>query len=273
LQVFIVRDGKVAWQYTHPKPEGRQGGGEISDAAYLPDGNVIIAYQYGVAIISPEKKVVWETKAEPGCEIHTAQWLGNNRVMYVQNGDPAKLRVVNTQSGAVEKELTLATGNPKSVHLQFRRARVLHAGEMGETFLIGHMDLNKVVEYDGDGKELWKVEIPSPWSALRLKNGNTLIASNRNFVREVDAKGETVWEFRQADVPEYRIFGTQTAVRLANGNTIINNWRTPAGGNYPVQFIEVTPEKKVVWAVREWGVGGGPNFGASTTVQLLDEPE
>jgi hypothetical protein len=138
------------------------------------------------------------------------------------------------------------------------------------------MDNNKVAEYDGTGKELWSVAVPSPWSAARLKNGNTLIASNRNFVREVNPQGQTVWEFQPSDVPGFRIFNTQTAYRLASGNTIINNWRTPQGDNLPVQFLEVTPDKKVVWAVRAWGKSdddmGKVNLGASTNIQLLDEP-
>ena len=39
--------------------------------------------------------------------------------------------------------------------------------------------------YDMDGKEIWSVAVPSPWAAVRLKNANTLVTSNRNFVREV----------------------------------------------------------------------------------------
>jgi hypothetical protein len=36
-----------------------------------------------------------------------------------------------------------------------------------------------------------------------------------------------------------------------------------------VQAIEVTPDKKIVWALREWT---NPALGPSTTIQLLDEP-
>jgi hypothetical protein len=35
-----------------------------------------------------------------------------------------------------------------------------------------------------------------------------------------------------------------------------------------VQLIEVTPEKKVVWAIREWT---NPDLGPASCVQLLDE--
>ena len=33
LQLFLIKDGKVAWSYTHPKPT--RGGGEISDTIAL----------------------------------------------------------------------------------------------------------------------------------------------------------------------------------------------------------------------------------------------
>jgi outer membrane protein assembly factor BamB len=259
MNIYIVRDGKVAWSYSHP------GRGEISDATMLSGGNILFAHQFGVTEISPDKKIVWNYDAPAGTEIHTAQPMGTERVMMIQNGDPAKLFVVNKSSGVIEKEFVLPTANPKSVHPQFRHARVTPAG----TFLVAHMDMGKVVEYDKDGKEIWSVAVLSPWAAARLKNGNTLLTSNRNFVREVNPAGETVWEVKQSDVPDIRLFNTQTACRLANGNTIFNNWRTPQGGNQPVQLLEVTPDKKLVWALRSWD---DPNLGPSTNFQVLDEP-
>ena len=76
-----------------------------------------------------------------------------------------------------------------------------------------------------------------PWAALRLKNGNTLITDERNsLTREVNPKGETVWEFNcKTDLPaEYQFTSApQSCTRLANGNTIFtsrgkNSARPPA---------------------------------------------
>jgi hypothetical protein len=92
-------------------------------------------------------------------------------------------------------------------------------------------------------------------------------------VREVNAKGETVWELTQADVPTIKLFNTQTAIRLANGDTVISNWC--AGNNKTeewagtVQIFEVTRDKKVVWALSSWK---DPDLGPATSIQLLDEP-
>src|SRR6202042_1525450 len=103
------------------------------------------------------------------------QPLGTDRIMYIQNGNPATLNIVNITTGKSETQLVLPTGNPKSTHGQFRRFRITTAG----TILAAHMDNNKVVEYDMTGKVIWQINIPSPWAANRLANGDTLITSNK----------------------------------------------------------------------------------------------
>ena len=184
--MYIVRKGKVAWEFHDPA-----GKGEISDAVLLSNGNVLFAHQFGVKLIDRNKKVLWNYDAPSGTEIHTAQPIGKDKVLYLQNGDPAKCVVVNIATGKIEREFVLPVRNPKSVHGHFRHARLTEAG----TLLVAHMDLNKVVEYDSTGKELWSnTPGAATWSAERLKNGNTLIAGAK-LVREVNPAGATVWEF------------------------------------------------------------------------------
>ncbi len=264
--MFLVKDGKVSWSHTMPNSKG-----EISDAFLRANGNILFAHQFGITELSPQKTIVWHLDVPRGCEIHTAQPLAGERVMYVQNGDPARLKVVGKATGKTELEFTLPVKQPKGVHGQFRHARMTERG----TFLVAHMDMDRVAEYDGKGKEVWSVDVPSPWSASRLPNGNTLITSNKTFVREVDHAGKTVWELTQADVPDYRLVGTQIAVRLVNGNTLVNNWWNNWSHpvdieNPPVQALEVTKDKRVVWALRSWKPP--VDLGPATTIQLLDEP-
>ena len=178
--MFLVKDGKIAWSHTMPDSRG-----EISDAFLRANGNILFAHQFGITELLPQKTIVWHIDASPGCEIHTAQPLAGQRVMYVENGDPARLKVVSKASGKTDLEFTLPVKQPKGVHGQFRHARMTEQG----TFLVAHMDLGKVSEYDGTGKEVWSVDVPSPWSASRLPGGNTLITTNRKLVREVDRAG------------------------------------------------------------------------------------
>lgn len=262
-RMYIVRGGKIVWQYTH------NGKGEISDAVLLPGGNILFAHQYGIAEITADKKLIWKYDAPPNTEIHSVQPTGANSVIFIQNGDPAKAVVMNKKSKAIEREFSLPVKNPKSVHGQFRRARLTPLGNL----LVAHMDMGKVVEYDLKGKEVWSVDAPGAWSASVVPNGNVLIAgSSRKYVREVNRNGETVWEFTAADAPGYTLSNLQTATRLANGNTLINDWFNEWSGkvdpsNAPVQAIEVTPQKRIVWALRSWTTP--TDLGPSTTIQLL----
>lgn len=261
--MYIVRAGQVAWSYNDSNSQG-----EISDAVLLSNGNILFAHQFGVTLITPGKNVLWNYDAPTNCEIHTAQPIGTNHVIFIQNGPEPKLFVANLATGTMERELPLPVGNPKSTHGQFRHARLTDAG----TYLVAHMDMRKVAEYDETGKQVWSANVPGAWSAVRLPNGNTLVCGK--VVREMNPKGETVWEFTSADVPEYKFDSMQIATRLPNGNTLINNWVNQWSAKIdpitaPVQALEITPDKKVVWALRSWA---NPDLGPSTTIQLLDEP-
>lgn len=268
-RIYIVRHGQVVWSYDDPN-----GKGEISDAVMLSNGNILFAHQFAITEITPDKKVVWNYDVPAGHEVHTAIPIGTTHVLFVQNGDPAILRVINTATGAVEKELPMPVQNPKNTHLQFRHVRLTPKG----TLLVAHMDMNKVVEYDADGKALWSFPAPSAWSVDPLANGNVLI-TDRLGVREITRRGDAVWSWLRTDTPDYRMSSLQQAWRLPNGDTVINNWATPRQrpgdpsptvAQTPVQAIELNPEKKVVWALRAWG--DPVNLGPSTTFQFLDQP-
>ena len=144
--MFIVRKGAIAWSY-----HDADGKGEISDAVLLSNGNILFAHQFGVTLIAPDKKVLWNYDAPPKCETHTAQPIGRERVVFIQNGESPKIMVFNVVTGAMEKELPLTVGNPASTHGQFRHARLTDAG----TLLVAHMDMKKVAEYDEAGKEVY----------------------------------------------------------------------------------------------------------------------
>jgi outer membrane protein assembly factor BamB len=269
--IFLVRDGKVAWTYSIPIKDADGLLEELGDATLLSNGNIVFCRKVGASEITPDKKIIWNLDAPKGAEIHSIQPLGLDRVLVTQNGSPAKLMLINILTGKTEKELSLPVAHPeKSPHLQFRRVHLTKDG----TFLAAHLLDNKVVEYDADGKEIWSFATRGPWSATRLKNGNTLITSFHSTVLEVNRQGEIVWQFSEKDIPEFKCFIFQEASRLANGNTVICNWcpsdlKDTATWPGSVQVLEVTPEKKVVWALSQWK---NPDLGPASSIQLLDQP-
>jgi hypothetical protein len=264
-RAFIIRKGQVVWSYDDPA-----GRGEISDAVLLSNGNLLLAHQFAVKLISPEKKVLWSVDAPKGTEIHTAMPIGTEHVLYVQNGDPALVKVVNIKTGETKKEFQVPVGNPKGVHGQFRHGRITASG----TLLLAHMDMKKVCEYDANGKEVRSFPAPNPWGVTPLKNGNFLVV-DRPSIREVTPTGETVSTIAPGtDSPEFKMNSLQMAWRLPNGNTLVNNWFNEWSGkldrtNPPVQAVEFTPDKKIVWVLRSWE---NPDLGPATTIQILDEP-
>ena len=265
-RAFIVRKGQVVWSYDDP--EGR---GEISDAVLLSNGSLLLAHQFAVKLVSPEKKVLWNLDAPKGTEIHTAMPIGTEHVLYVQNGDPAMVKVVHIKTGETKREFPVPVGNPKGVHGQLRHGRITARG----TLLLAHMDMKKVCEYDANGKELRSFAAANPWGVTPLKNGNLLIV-DRPVIREVTLQGETVATLTpSADSLDFKLTSLQMAWRLPNGNTLVNNWFNEWSGqinqaNPPVQAVEFTPDKKVVWVLRSWEK---PDLGPATTIQILDEPD
>ena len=266
--MFLVRDGNVVWKYSIPMRTLSGAIQEFDDATQLSNGNIVFACMSGAGIISSDKNLIWEFKCPEGTETHSCQPIGKDSVLMVLNGNPAKVMIINTATNKILKEILIPT-TTTSTHGQFRLVRITR----NSTIIVPQLSENKVVEYTLEGKVVWSVNAKSPWSAIRLHNGNTLISGDwSSYTREVNMKGETVWEITQADVP-FKLFNNQTANRLANGNTIISNWC--AGNNKTeewagtVQVFEVTPDKKIVWELSSWN---NPDLGPNTYIQLLDEP-
>jgi hypothetical protein len=281
--ISLIRGGKVVWTYTIPTNDQNKNLSEYSDMHMLSNGDVVFAYKTGWRKVNQAKETIFDFQCpkETGPdgktywrECHTAQPIGNDKVMYMLNGLPAKLYIYNIKTGKIEMEHVMKTKNPedpKSIHGQFRNVRMIKGGN----YLISHLDLGKVIEYDKDWNEVWSCDAPSVWHAVRLKNGNTLIAGNQHaFAREVNPKGEIVWEYKNGDTPGVTLFGVHQAIRLQNGNTVLCNWcagRVKNKAEWPntIQAVEVTPDKKIAWALREWTA---PDLGTCSCIQMLDEP-
>jgi outer membrane protein assembly factor BamB len=265
-RMSLVNDGRVVWTYSTGK------GPEYDDVWMLSNGNILFTHMQYLTLITPGKKVLWRydcsnAKGAGHTEVHTCQPIGLNKVMFVLNGLPPKLFIINITTGKVEVQHDLPyiqPANPGDIHAQFRRARLTAQG----TYLVSFLNMGRVVEYDKNFKEIWSYKSPAPWAALRLKNGNTLITDEKEYItREVNAKGETIWEFNcKTDLPaEYQFTSApQTCTRLANGNTIFTSRGQKGKGP---QLIEVTQDKKVVWVLDDW-----KNIGDATAIQVLDDP-
>jgi hypothetical protein len=256
--LYVVNDGRVIWKYALPP------GGEIDDAWVRANGNIVCTKMTMCYEITPQKKIVWAYRCPTNTQIHAIQPFGQSRVMVVQNGLPPHLYIINKADNSkfVSYELPVYTNTIKSIHTQFRNCRVTSQG----TYLIPSLDQGVVNEYDQNWHTIWTYKTGKPWSAVRLKNGNTLIpGDNLAYVHEVNRQGQIVWGIESNSIPGIALHDVQTASRLANGDTLICN-RGPKN-TYPPQVIEVTPNKKVVWVLQDY-----EHLPSCTGIQLLDEP-
>ncbi len=258
-KILLVNKGKIIWTYsTGP-------GWEYDDVWMLSNGNILFSRMQYVAEVAPDKKVIWRFDAPPGTEIHTCQPIGLDKVLFIENGLPPHLMVVNTKTNAVEVDHVLpapSMTDRKTVHAQFRRVRYTAQG----TYLVPFLEMGKVIEYDNDFKEVWSYDVRSPWAAIRLKNGNTLITDEHDVTTtEVTPDKKIAWQISLADIPQqYQYGNSQSATRLANGNTILCS---RGGSNKGPQLVEVARDKRVVWVLQDW-----THFGPATAVQILDDP-
>jgi hypothetical protein len=253
--MFLINEGKIVWTFSSGT------GWEYDDIWMMSNGNIVFSRQSWAGEVTPDKRIVWRVDCAPNEEIHVTQPIGLDRLLLIVNGVPPVLKIINKHSGEVLVRKELPYDPAKGVHGQFRRGRLTAAG----TYLLPFLTMDRVVEYDSSWSEIWSYHILSPWAAIRLRNGNTLITGEREKVtREVNRAGDTVWEIYLSELPEpYRLHDSQSCVRLDNGNTILcsrgNDGKSP-------QLVEVTAEKEVVWVLNDWR-----ELGPATAVQILSE--
>jgi outer membrane protein assembly factor BamB len=243
---ILGTDGTVAWTY----PAGTR------DGFVLPGGNVLLAlskgkeYPGGGAVeVTRDGKVVWSYRGTQA-EVNTVQKLADGRYMVTEAGP--KPRVLEVDAGGKVVSETPIAAQTKDLHLQTRMARKLSNGH----YLVPQL-LDKVVrEYAADGTVAWEAKTPDepkecwPFTAIRLADGHTLVTLTHGAqVVEFDAAGKVVWQLTNADLPTPLLKDTCGAQRLPNGNTVVASYGQGKPGE--VKLLEVTPDKKVVWTLRD----------------------
>ncbi len=225
-------------------------------------------------------KVVWQYEAAtaPGnegrrIEIHAFQRLDDGNTMVVESG---RSRILELDAdGKIVTWIPLKVENP-SPHRDTRLVRKLDSGH----YLACHEGDGAVREYDATGKVVWEYKVPlfgreranghgvegfgnQCFSAIRLKNGNTLIGTgNGHGIIEVTPAGQDVWSIHQNDLPGIQLAWVTSLQVLPNGNILIGNCH--AGPENP-QLVEVNREKKVVWTFKDFNRFGN----ALTNSQML----
>lgn len=253
-KVFIVSpEGKVEWEYET---------GNCNDIWVLPNGNVLFNTGHGVEEVNPAKEVVFSYKSES--EVYACQRLANGNT-FIGECNSGRLIEVSPE-GEIVKEVRLLPEGKDGGHTFMRNARKLESGN----YLVSHYERGSVAEYNPDGKKVWEVAVPGgAHSAVRLPNGNTLIAEADKFkaasVLEVDPEKNIVWQVKHDELPGISLKFMTGLHRLPNGNTVMSNWVGHGHFGEAPHIIEVTPDKEVVWTFQDH-----ETMKTVSSVQVLD---
>ena len=235
---------------------------DIHDLWVLPNGNILTQTNWTTIVeLDSRQRVVWSYDAArmngnagKPVEVHAFQRLASGLTMIAESG-PSRIIEVD-KHGRIKQEIRLKVAK-SDPHRDTRLVRKLDNGH----YLVCHEGEATVREYDGLGAVTWEFPVKSVtgepvavYSASRLRNGNTLIGcGNGHRVIEVDLDGRVVWSVEQNELSGVQLAWVTMTERLPNGNTLIVNCH--AGPSQP-QLVEVTRDKKVAWAYRDFS-----NFG------------
>lgn len=245
-------NGDVIWRHDTPGP--KKGHAGHHDVHLLKNANILFHDSWTkTKEINLGKKVVWQydSATKNGnkgkrVNVHAFARLENGETVIVES---AVGRIIHVdQKGKITKSVPLGTNGRQNTRLM----RILDNGN----YLACAERPGVVTEYDSKGKIVWEYEIGTRvYGAIRLKNGNTLIASGSgNSIVEVTPDKKVVWDITKK-VPGTDItLGWMTMLQeLPNGNRLIGNCH--AGEKNP-QIFEITKDKKVVWQFDEWDLVG-----------------
>lgn len=115
-----------------------------------------------------------------------------------------------------------------------------------KTFLVGGKDAGMVYEFDSTGKKIWEANAGgSPYQAVRMPNGNTIVSTGYGAqIVVVDKNAKVIRKFpvnpKDASLASAKpnFFGGFQI--LDNGNVVVTNWQGHGGGmgSSGIQLLE-----------------------------------
>jgi len=244
---IIGEQGEEIWNSNRPGAR---------DGFVLDNGNILICWADEVVEYDRDKNVIFSYKrASPEMELGTAVRLSNGNTLITESGKAPRIVEVDAKGKVlVSVPLQPETDN---IHMQTRMARKLPNGN----YLVPHLLAFAVKEYSPSGKvvNVFRTDTPDfggrdsvnwPFTAIRLKNGNTLVSlTHGNKIVEFNKAGKVVWKVTNQDLKQ-RLFNDPCGLqRLPNGNTIVCSYGAKEG----VRIFELTRKKEVVWTFQKYG--------------------
>jgi HEAT repeat protein len=221
--VELNRNGKVRW-----KIEGLQW---PWDAVVCPNGNVFLIHMSGaqVSLRDRQGKEIWQ---KPVNQAFTCQRLRNGNFFVVcrnqlmefdAHGKEVSSHPAN--GGWVVGGCKFKDGQMAYVTQQGQYVRLDARGKQVKTFqvpmqggvlmnaeiqpgdrLVASLNIGKVAEFDGDGKQVWDANVINPGFPHKTPNGHTVVPQNSMpHLYEFDRAGKLVAEKKDLEYRPFRV--------------------------------------------------------------------
>ena len=227
--------GKVFWQ--------AKAAGNVHDVSILENGNVLIAAGKFAREINPKGKVIWEyiPKNQTGGGVFSVQRLKNGHTVVGENST-GRILEFNKKGKLI---VTIQTDwKTKNKHHRMRLVRKLKNGKY-LTCTSG----DKIVRMYGKNGKVSKIIKGKNicFKAIVLKSGNILV-SWLNKISEYDKDGKEVWTFKDNEIKGQVIRYMAGIQELANGNIVVGCYNSYNKKGQGWGAFEITKKKKVIWS-------------------------
>lgn len=238
---FVCSGNGGVWRFTRDGSRKQLAKArKVNDLSVLASGNVLYADRdFGVREVDANGKVVFELKVDG--EVHGVGRLADGTTVIGECG-AMKIHRVNAKGKAASKPLVIPA-KTKNAHRHMRNFRRLANGN----YLVCHEGDARVREYDPKGKVVLDLKSPSPFSAIRIKNGGTLVSGGPGKVKitEFDKNRKIVWQLRGDELKGIKMGYAAGLQVLAGGNIVLCNHSHRKG---LVPLLEITRDKKLAWS-------------------------
>lgn len=239
IAIIDKQSKTVIW--SHDLERGNECNSVYADAK----GNVLYSYKQGAKMITLQKEVVWDYRAESGEEVQFAAPYDDGYYLAVC-GMPAKIIELDKDGREVNRiEFEVKS---RSVHGQFRQVRRLDDGR----YLIPLMSTRELITVDRKGavEKLFTLQGLVPFSVRVSASGNYVVSGgDAHCIVETDGRGNIVQRIDQEDIPGIKLgYVAQTESR-EDGGMLICNWLGHNADMNQPHLIEIDRDGTVVWSL------------------------
>ncbi|HVS39602.1 MAG TPA: HEAT repeat domain-containing protein [Gemmataceae bacterium] len=163
----------------------------------LPNGNTFVAGRNNLIVLD-------RTGKPTGLNVQRNEWI-----LDAQMFRDGAIGIVNNQGGYTR--LDVSGKEPKEIktgHIPFNLNFGVNGAEVlpNDHVLVAVWNLNKITEYDLDGKTVWEATVPQPSNFHRLPNGHTLVTcANQTEIMELDQTGKVAADMKNLSFHPWRV--------------------------------------------------------------------